>query len=167
MPAVNPTWICQPCARGNHRWCTLEKICRCMNAWDGEGWRENVQRQEARKAVQRLTKFTPRGLGASSRVRPLVGGAVVWSCADCGFESPYWKGCERFKYCTDCERRHLEVERRQLAELMKEQGAAATEDASTARRGGGQGDQQPLPLAAHRDGKQADSPCDKKDPASA
>lgn len=153
MPAVNPNWQCQPCARGNHRWCTLEKICRCNNAFDGEGWRENVQRQEARAAVKRLSQPTPQGSGRHSGVRPLVGGVAVWSCADCGFESPWWKGCERFKYCTDCERRHLEVQRRELQELLKVQGAATRNDPVEARRGAGQGEQPPLPLAAHRDGR--------------
>lgn len=149
MPAVNPLWICQPCARGNHRWCTLEKICRCSNAFDGEGWRENVQRAEARKAVARLSTPTTQGSERHSGVRPLVGGAVVWSCADCGFESPWWKGCERFKYCTDCERRHLETQRREMIELAKKQGAAARNNASVDERGGGHGVQTPLPLPVH------------------
>lgn len=153
MPAVNPSYVCQPCARGNHRWCTLEKICRCSNAFDGEGWRENVQRAEARAAVKRLSPPTTQGSERHSGVRPLVGGVAVWSCSDCGFESPWWKGCERFKYCTDCERRHLETQRRELKELLEQQGAAARNDPVEVRGEAGQGVQPPLPLPAHRDGR--------------
>ena len=153
MPAVNPFYECQPCKRGNHRWCTLEKICRCSNAFDGEGWRENVQRAEARAAVKRLLPPTTQGSGRHSVVRPLVGGVVLWSCTDCGFESPWWKGCERFKYCTECERRHLEIQRRQLALEQRQQGAATTGMTVDGMRGAGQGAQAPLPLSVHRDGR--------------
>jgi hypothetical protein len=167
MPAVNPKYICQPCARGNHAWCTMENECTCPNTWDGEGWRENLEREAAKQSVPHLTSHTP-GAGRHSGVRPLVGaGRVLWYCADCGYKSPWWKGCERFKYCTECERRHLEVQRRQIALEQKQQGAATTGMAVGGMRGAGQGAQASLPLAVHRDGRCTDSPCDKKEPSSA
>src|SRR5262245_44287347 len=120
MPAVNPKWKCQPCERGVHRWCTMEAICKCGNAFDGEGWREIAQRQQSRAAVQRLT----RNLGADSRSfrgqSPLQAGGGLWSCSDCGFQSPWWKGCEQFDYCTECERRHREEDRRELQNQTKQ-----------------------------------------------
>ena len=153
MPCVNPRYECQPCKRGNHRWCTLEKVCMCKNAFDGEGWRENARRLESREAIKALSTTTTTGVGRHSVVRPLVGGVVRWSCTDCGFESPWWKGCERFKYCTDCERRHLEIQRRELIESEKQQGAATRNDPFEVRGEAGQGVQPPLPLPAHRDGR--------------
>jgi hypothetical protein len=145
----------------------MENECTCPNSWDGEGWRENIAREAAKQALHRLTTHTP-GAEAHSGVRPLVGaGRVVWVCADCGFKSKWWKGCERFKYCTECEQRHREIERRKIALSEKQQGAATSGMKSAAVEGAGQGAQASLPLPVHRDGRCTDSPCDKKEPSSA
>jgi len=167
MPVVNPKYECQPCSRGNHAWCTMEDICTCPNKWDGEGWRENIQREAAKQAVKRLT--TDPGAKHHSGVRPLAfaAGRVVWFCDDCGFKSPWWRGCERFKYCTDCERKHAEIERRNRAINDKEARGRDDGMVSAAERGAGQGAQASLPLSVHRDGRCTDSPCDKKEPSSA
>jgi hypothetical protein len=167
MPCVNPLYICQPCSRGQHAWCTMENECTCPNTWDGEGWRENIAHEAAKRNVRRLT--TPaQGPRIIPESGPLLGpGRVVWVCDDCGFKSPWWRGCERFRYCTDCERVHSEIKRRQLAIWVKEQGAATNGMTLAAGREAGQGAQASLPLAAHRDGRCTDSPCDKKEPSSA
>jgi hypothetical protein len=167
MPAVNPKYECQPCSRGNHAWCTMENECTCPNSWDGEGWRENIAREAAKQRLKSLTTHAP-GAEHHSGVRPLVGaGRVLWFCADCGFKSKWWKGCERFKYCTECERRHREIERRKIALEEKQQGAGTYGKMSAAEGEAGQGVQAPLPLLVHRDGRWTASPCDKKGSSSA
>ena len=145
----------------------MEDICQCPNKWDGEGWRENIQHEASKQAVKRLT--TPKGSEHLTGVRPLAfaAGRVVWFCDDCGFKSPWWKGCERFKYCTECERKHAEIERRNRAINDKKQGAGTYGKMSAAERGAGQDAQASLPLSVHRDGRCTDSPCDKKEPSSA
>lgn len=167
MPAVNPKYECEPCARGNHAWCTMDNECTCPNAWDGEGWRENIEREAAKERLRSST--TPaQGSGLHSGVRPLVGaGRPLWYCADCGFKSRWWKGCERFKYCTECERRHLEIQRRQIALEAKETRGRDDGMMVGGMRGAGQGAQAPLPLSVHSGRKMPDSPCDKKDASSA
>jgi hypothetical protein len=157
--ARNP--MCKPCRRNNHAWCTMDDFCMCPNTWDGEGWKENQERAASKKAVLHLTTHPAQGPEHHPESGPLSAGRRVWFCADCGFKSRWWKGCERFRYCTECERRHLEIERRALRLREPLQGAGTTEDASSARRGAGQGVQAPLPLAAHSGRKMTDSPCDK------
>ena len=36
---------------------------------------------------------------------------LTWKCQDCGYESPWWRGCERFLWCTECERLHTQAQR--------------------------------------------------------
>ena len=153
MPCVNPKYECEPCKRGNHAWCTMENECTCPNTWDGEGWRENIRREASKMQVRALTT-DPQGAGRHSGVRPLVGaGRACWFCTDCGFQSRWWKGCERFKYCTDCERRHLEIQRRRIAIEAKETRGRDDGMIDGGMEGAGQGDQPPLPLPVHRDGR--------------
>ena len=149
MPAVNPFWKCQPCERGVHRWCTMESLCKCDNAFDGEGWRENIQRQQSREAVARLTKNLNTSKRSFRGQSPLLAGGGLWSCSDCGFTSPWWKGCERFKYCTECEKRRAEESRRELRESTEARGDGDRNDGRVAGEGQGRAVQTPLPLSAH------------------
>jgi hypothetical protein len=145
----------------------MEDICRCSNNWDGEGWKENQQRVAAKKATLHLTTHHGEGPEHHPESGPLSAAGRVWFCADCGFKSKWWKGCERFRYCTECERRHLEIQRRELREREQETRGRDVDDASSARGEAGQGVQAPLPLPAHSGRKATDSPCDKKDSFSA
>lgn len=153
MPAVNPRFLCPPCSRGQHAYCTMEDICRCTNNWDGDGWKSIQDRVASKANVARLTTHPSKGAGASSESGPSSVGRRVWICEDCRYICKWWKGCERWRYCTECERRHLEIERRALALREKERGAETTDDASSAWGEAGQGTQVPLPLPAHRDGR--------------
>ena len=49
-------WLCEPCKRGNHTWCTMLPVCQCPNVWDGEGYRENLRRLQRNKAVEKLQR---------------------------------------------------------------------------------------------------------------
>jgi hypothetical protein len=40
----------------------------------------------------------------------------IWTCQRCGFRSPWWNGCGRFPFCTECER--LERNHHQLADAV-------------------------------------------------
>ena len=167
MPACNPNWICQPCSRGHHAWCTMEDMCRCPNTWDGEGWKENQDRRSAKKRLLHLTTPRSKGLEFIPESGPLSGGVRVWVCDDCRFKCKWWRGCERFRYCTDCERKHREIERRQLAMAGKITRGRDDGMRVDGKEGAGQGVQPPLPLPVHSGRKMPDSPCDKKDASSA
>jgi hypothetical protein len=149
-------WICEPCKRNNHAWCTMIPVCECPNNWDGEAYREIARRKQGEKAVEKLTR---KGADKSRNIPepgPLQEGRGAWSCSDCGYESPWWKGCERFKYCTDCEQRHRATERRELQQSQKARGLGERNDVQEARAGGEYDLQRSLPLPAHRDGKGTD-----------
>lgn len=35
---------------------------------------------------------------------------IPWFCLSCKYTSPWWKGCDRFKYCTVCQARMERLE---------------------------------------------------------
>lgn len=153
MPAVNPKFECEPCKRGNHAYCTMDDVCMCPNTWDGDGWKDMQDRVAHKKRVASLTTHPSKGLDFIPESGPLSAGRRVWICDDCRFKCKWWRGCERFRYCTDCERKHREIERRALA--MAGKITRGRDDGMKSDGGGGEGQgvQTPLPLSVHRDGR--------------
>ena len=117
--------------------------------------------------VAHLTTTPSKGLDFIPESGPLSAGRRVWVCDDCRFKCKWWRGCERFRYCTDCERKHREIERRKMAIEGKITRGRDDGMIGDGGRGAGQGVQAPLPLAAHSGRKMPNSPCDKKDASSA
>lgn len=167
MPGFNPKYECEPCRRGHHRWCTMEDICMCKNAWDGDGFQDVQDRVAQKKRIAHLTTQPTKGLEFIPESGPLWAGRRVWICDDCRFKCRWWRGCERFRYCTDCERKHREIERRQMAIAGKITRGRDDGMIDGGERGAGQGEQSPLPLVVHSGRKMPNSPRDKKDASSA
>ena len=153
MPAVNPKFVCKPCSEGHHAYCTMDDVCRCPNTWDGDGWKSIQDRVASKRNVVRLTTHPSKGLDFIPESGPLSAGRRVWICDDCRFKCKWWRGCERFRYCTDCERKHREIERRRIALEAEETRGRDHGMTVGGMEGAGQGEQPPLPLPVHRDGR--------------